>query len=368
MYRTNWKGWTVAVFVRLWSGVVATLAAGAPGAATQQILEVEMDAGREIAGGLEYSFDNAVVDYGRRLVLVSEAADPLAVTAYSLDDGSVQGVFGGGRAGNGPGELMHLSATAVGPDGVFMSGRGRVLYWSWSGALLYQWTPTAPGARVLCALNGRPAVALQKGVVFRGDDGESVALGGEAQTWLRMATPTRAAMSDAAHAYAAIKMACADSSAYVLTDTDHVLTEYKMGAELRSVAMPAELVEAARKRMESSGDVFLPNGEPARNFRKFGYRDLFMAADGRLVIRTYGVAAGAVVDPATGCYALLRDRYRWGGRSYAGMFGDSIVTLESSREPMTRRIVNGKRVPVHTSDDSYIFVRPVRPASGEPCS
>ncbi len=158
--------------MRLGAGVVVALAAGAT-AAAQQILEVDLDAGRKLAGGPEYSFnsDNAVVDYGRRLVLVTEAADPLAVTAYSLDDGLVQHVFGGGRAGDGPGELTQVLATAVGPSGVFVLGPGRVLHWSWSGALLHQWRlPLPPDA--LCALNDRPAVPLQHGgVVFRGDDG-----------------------------------------------------------------------------------------------------------------------------------------------------------------------------------------------------
>ena len=42
-----------------------------------------------------------------------------------------------------------------------------------------------PGAFALCALNGRPAVPLQqKGLVFRGDDGESVALGGKSELGL----------------------------------------------------------------------------------------------------------------------------------------------------------------------------------------
>ena len=122
--------------MRIWSAGILALAAGISEAAAQQVLEVDMDAGREVVGGLEYLFGfEAVVDYGRRQVLVTEAADPLAVTAYSLDDGSVQSVFGGGPAGDGPGELKHVDAVALGPDGVLVAGIGRVLYWSWSGAL-----------------------------------------------------------------------------------------------------------------------------------------------------------------------------------------------------------------------------------------
>ena len=341
----------------LWSIGVVALATGASEAATQQILEVDMDAGREIAGGLEYLFGfEAVVDYGRRQVLVTEVTDPLAVTAYSLDDGSVQGVFGGGPAGDGPGELAYMEAVALGPDGVFMAGGRRVLYWSWSGALVYQWTPTAPRTNALCAFNGRPAVPLQQGMVFRDDDGESVALDGETGLEFDFSAGS---VTDVTRASSSTFLACADSVAYKLDGYNHVLTEHKLGAEPRVVAIPAEVMEAARKRMEaSSGSGF-----------DYGYRNLFLTDDGRLVVETHTWdVSGAVVDRATGCYALLKNDTRPGSRRYAGMFGDSVVTFEASREPMTTTMLRGKRYPVFSTDKSYIFVRPVRPTSGEPCS
>ena len=350
-----------AAVMRIGCGVVVALAAsaGAPETAAQQILEVDMDAGRELVGGIEYLFDSrtAVVDYDRRLVLVSEAADPLAVTAYSLDDGSVRGVFGGGRPGDGPGELTEVQATAVGPDGVFVAGFGRVLHWSWSGALLGQWRPTAPGAHAVCALNSRPAVPLHpKGLVFRGDDGESVALGGEASARFDWKLPDDLLSSYSA--YSSTLMTCADSAAYVLYSTGHTLTEYKARAEPRLIAMPAELAEAARERMESS----------TQNVFSHGYSKLFLADDGRLVVTTlaYGLA-GAVVDRATGCYALLKNKPDPPVWSYVGMFADSLVTLEGSRQPTTM-VLDGKERRVFVGDETHIFVRPVRPASDEPCN
>ena len=348
--------------MRLWSIGVVALATGASEAATQQILEVDMDAGREIVGGLEYLFGfEAVVDYGRRQVLVTEVTDPLAVTAYSLDDGSVQGVFGGGPAGEGPGELESVEAVALGPDGVLVAGSGRVLYWSWSGTLLHQWRPTTPRTHALCAFNGRPAVLLQQGLVFRDDDGESVALDGEARPELDFSAVhiKAASYQEVVTASRLTFLACADSVAYRLDGYNHVLTEHKLGAEPRVVAIPAEVMEAARKRMEASSGSFFD----------WGYKSLFLADDGRLVVETptWGVT-GAVVDRTTGCYALLKDDTRPGARSYVGMFGDSVVTLEASREPTTTMMVKGKRHPVFSTDPAYIFVRPVRPTSGEPCS
>ena len=338
------------------AGIVA-LATGASAAAPQQVLEVDMNAGREIVGGLEYLFGlEAVVDYDRRQVLITEVTDPLAVTAYSLDDGSVQGVFGGGPAGDGPGELTQVEAVALGPDGVLVAGGRRVLYWGWSGTLLHQWTPTAPRTNTLCAFNGRPTVPLQRGMVFRGDDGESVALDGEAGLEFDFSAGS---VTDVTRASSSTFLACADSVAYRLDGYNHVLTEHKLGAEPRVVAIPAEVTEAARKRMEaSSGSGF-----------DYGYNNLFLTDDGRLVVETHtwGVT-GAVVDRATGCYALLQNDTSPSSRSYVGMFGDSVVTLEASREPMKTMVVKGKRYPVFSTDRSYIFVRPVRSTSGEPCS
>ena len=319
-------------------------AAGAPTVA-QQILEVDTNAGRQVAGGEEYSFDHAVVDYDRRLVLASEAGDPLAVTAYSLDDDSVRHVLGGGR-GDGPGELMYLAAIAVGPEGVFAAGRHRVLYWSWSGVLRHQWTPTAPNTRRLCALDGRPAVALQEGVALRGDDGETVAIGGEARTSLNLGAfrslseVSESAVDAVVDRYYTVQLACADSLAYVLTGMVHSLVKYQQGAEPRTIAMPPELVEAARWRMEVD------------EWKNTGYSSLFLAADGRLVVTTNNTrVAGALLDRATGCWTLLKENPLTSFVRYVGMFGDSVVTAERSREPMETRTMDGRRVPVFSSDN-----------------
>jgi len=344
--------------MRSFLGAMVVSSASVLNMTAQQILEVDIDAGRELAGGPEYVFDarGASVDYGRRLVLAAEIVDPLVVRAYSLEDGSVQGAFGKSQPGDGPGELASVYETAVGPDGVFVSGPGKVLYWSWSGALLHEWSPAAPMTHRLCSLDGRPAVALQEGVMFRDDDGEDVALGGEARRWLRPARLTRAASAAAMDHYVSVRLACAGSSAYVLAGMDHVLTEYRQGADPRVVPMPAELVDVASEIFEVTS-------------RAWGYGEMFLADDGRLVItaRTNNELARAVVDPETGCYALLKQRRTVSSLTYVGMFADSVVVFESSREP-TVTVIDGRQVAVYSTEASYIFVRPVRPVSGEPCS
>lgn len=154
-------------------------------------------------------------------------------------------------------------------------------------------------------------------------------------------------------------MACAGAAAYVLDGCRHVLTEYKTGEEPRVIAMPAEIVDLARKNMESNSETLFT----------YGYNNLFLAEDGRLVVEIGGLyeLAGAVVDPMTGCYALLHHKPRPPGWTFVGMFGDSVVTLEGNRRPATRT-VRGRQVAVYDPTMTHVFVRPVRAVSGEPCS
>ena len=119
--------------------------------------------------------------------------------------------------------------------------------------------------------------------------------------------------------------------------------------------MPPELVETVRQTMKTL---------ERRNI----YRNLFLTDDGRLVITTEtSRLAGALLDRKTGCWALLKENPWTSFIEYVGMFGDSVVTAEMSREPMTRT-VNGRRVRAYSSDNTHIFVRPVRTVAGEPCS
>ena len=344
------------------------LASGGP-ALAQAVLELDLEAGRPVLDSPEYQFrDFGAVDYERRLVYAVESMEPLAVAAYSLDDGSVVGRYGG-RKGEGPGELLQIQSVSLSPQGVFAVGGAVVNHWAMSGELLYQWRPVAPGVRTICSMGGRAAVAGQQGVVVRAEDGRSIAIGADS---LRGAIYGRTDRYAAAAnlKYRRTLMACAGSVAYVLSD--HVITVYRSGESVRQIPVPPEVEEVARRREAQR----LPGLASARFF---GYDKLLVADGGHLVLTTLldPEITGAVIDPATGCYELLRTDKTRHSRHVLGMMADSVVFVEVVAEPKTElvngqlravtRIVRGKPTEVVALRPRGIAIRPVRLVSGERC-
>lgn len=344
------------------------LVSGGP-ASAQAVLELDLEAGRRALDSPEYQFrEFGAVDYERRLVYAVESMEPLAVAAHALDDGSVVGRYGG-REGEGPGELLLIEGVSLSPQGVFAAGGAVVNHWATSGALLYQWRPVAPGVRTICSMDGSAAVAGQQGVVVRAKDGRSVAIGADT---LRTAVygPTGRDAAAARTRYRRTLMSCADSVAYVLSD--HVITAYRPGESARRIPVPPEVEEVARRREAQR----LP-GLPSATF--FGYDRLLVADRGQLVLTTLlnPEIAGAVIDPATGCYELLKTNKTRHSRHVLGMMADSVVFVDVVAEPKTElvngrlrpatRMVRGKATEVVSLRPRGIAIRPVRLVSGERC-
>ena len=342
----------------------------------QAVMELDLEAGRDIVGGPEHQFRafGGAVDYDRRLVYAVEALEPLAVTAYSLDDGAMVRRYGG-RKGEGPGELLTIDGVALGAGGVFAAGGAVVNHWSLSGELLYQWRPVAPGVGTICSLAGRPAVAGQEGVVVRADDGRSIARGAEtlsAGLQAGSGVPGEATMR-----YLHFRMSCNDSVAYVLAD--HKITAYSPGGGVRQIPVPSKIEEIVRKRQQEATS--LPG---YRTITPNPYSRMVTTADGRLFVAISDLGmAGAIVDPATGCYELLKTTFSRGGRHVLrgrrvlGLAADSLIFVDVVSEPDTE-LVNGKRqavtmdvrgrpVQVFSISSQSIAVRPLRLVSGQPC-
>ena len=322
----------------------------------QAVMELDLEAGRDIVGGSEHQFRAfGAVEYDRRLVYAVEALDPLAAAAYSLDDGAIVATYGG-KKGEGPGELVLVQGVAMSPEGVFVAGRGVVNHWALSGELLYQWRPVAPSVRALCSLAGQPAVIGPEGVVVRADDGASVERRG-------------AALGTAWETLSGIRMACADAVAYVLAN--HAISAYSPEGGVRQIPVPPEVEDIARKREATR----LPE-YPTGRFAPYGR--MVTTADGRLfVASTHPEIAGAIVDPATGCYELLKTDPVPGGRHVLGLMADSLIFVDIVSEPATElvdgkwqtvtRNVGGRTLPVHSRSPRSIAMRPLRLVSGQRC-
>ena len=333
----------------------------------QAVMELDLEAGRDIVGGPEQQFGGfGAVDYDRRVVYAVEALEPLAVTAFSLDDGSIARRYGGVK-GEGPGELLKIDGVALGAGGVFVAGGAVVNHWSLSGELLYQWRPVAPAVRTICSLAGRPAVAGQENVVVRADDGRSIVTGpGTPNSQVRAGSGVP---PGATRRYDELRVSCSDSVAYVLAD--HKITAYSPGGRVRQIPVPPEVEEIARKREATR----LP-GYPMGRLAPYGR--MVTTADGRLfVANTHPTIAGAIVDPTTGCYELLKTDSAPGGRHVLGLMADSLIFVDIVSEPATElvdgewqtvtRNVGGRTLPVYSRSPRSIAMRPLRLVSGQPC-
>ncbi len=166
--------------------------------------------------------------------------------------------------------------------------------------------------------------------------------------------------------YLHFRMSCDDSVAYVLTN--HKITAYSPGGGVRQIPVPPEVDEIVRKRQREA--VSLPGYQTVT---VPPYNGMVTTADGRLFVAIGPPQmAGAIVDPATGCYELVRvasssdGRRLLRGRRVLGLAADSLIFVDVVSEPETE-MMNGKAVEVWAMSSQSIAIRPLRLVSGQPC-
>ena len=166
--------------------------------------------------------------------------------------------------------------------------------------------------------------------------------------------------------YLHFRMSCDDSVAYVLTN--HKITAYSPGGGVRQIPVPPEVDEIVRKRQREA--VSLPG---YRTVTVPPYNGMVTTADGRLFVAIADLEmAGAIVDPATGCYELVKAASGPGrrrvlrGRRVLGLAADSLIFVDVVSEPETA-MMNGKAVEVWAMSSQSIAIRPLRLVSGQPC-
>lgn len=90
-----------------------------------------------------------------------------------------------------------------------------------------------------------------------------------------------------------------------------------------------------------------------------------MDTNGDLVLASSnGGVPGAIVDPDTGCYGVLRNREYQLHREFLGIYRDSALVFHRDREQVT---VAGEKVVTLYAEARQISLNPIRRVSGEPC-
>lgn len=322
--------------------VIAVSAPWAVPAVAQQILEADPEAGRVLIDGPFRAISPTPwmvgISEDTRTLYLHDWEEPEGVMAFSFDTGEwVRTVPI--RRGDGPSELRWItSITPASDGGMYVSGAERVLEFDSVGGLERDWSVHDLTGRNVCEMDGRPAVISEAGhLVRRGANGEDEVIG----EWT-LGTTLRAA-------YLRTLLACSDGTAYVMT----VPESGPIGS--------FSVLRQGRPVGELETALFL---EKPEDWRRSGFLTYGDSRGNIVVVTPDNQAWGAVIDPRTGCYAVLRNTGRSGFGSLAGIYADSAVVLHRDYEEFR----DGRRTVVRVYDvAARVSLVPFRRTSGNPC-
>ncbi len=336
----------------------------------QQVLEVDYDAGRIIIDdewrGLRSHF--VAVDWDRATLYAADSEEPEGIMAFSLETGEWLRTIGTPR-GDGPHEFpWGRKGIAIAPGGgLYVSGDLRVIEYSAEGTPVNSWRPEAPTLQRVCNLNGVPAVPTQGGVVRRGTEGTSEPVGPvEAQG-------RRVGGNDIEGVYRRLRsarIACHGSVAFVSMPFGAAgpdsLFVYDLNGQHGRLAVPVEDASGRRSCMIAAQR--RPDGSIAEPERPCPHwsRNTRLSADDRGNLVMLGLdqtTRGAIINPETGCYALIRGSSDH-PHSPVAVYADSVLVYRHSFEKSTK----GDQTRIHITDSATgVSIHPLRRVSGEPC-
>ncbi len=328
-------------------------AAGCGSLAAQLVVEIDPVAGRDVIDddyrAISIVHRDVAVDHDRSILYVRDAEEPNGVMAFSMVTGRWIRTYPA-PTGDGPRELGDgiVSLAAKADGGLYVSGWLRVLQYDAAARFVSSWQPRAPPRRAICDLDGEPAIPTVGGVVRRGPAGEDESVGAAAQTEYEIRAPTIEEGVAEAQRLSSARLSCTERTAYVVLSyeigPDSVFVYTRDGRTGR-LDLPTDFVEG-----------------PSPWNRRLAPSD-----DGRGNVVLAGRDAevpGAIIDPESGCYAVLRHGQPTIYREFMGVFRDSALVFHRDREESTEA---GRRVVTLYSDARQVSLRPLRRVSGEPC-
>ena len=345
--------------------IAATL--GLPSADAQQVLEIDTAAGRVIIDD-EWrairTIGDMPLDRTRAILYANDDEEPEAVMAFSLETGEwIRTVPT--PTGGGPRELERgMSGMTLGRDGrLYVAGYVRVLEFDPLGQYVNNWRPRAEVVMDVCEFDGQPAIVASSGVIRRGPDGTDESFGSSIVD--RRATTTRetpTGYSRTTSGYSP-RIACTDDTAYVVTtnaeSSDSVFVYHRNG-EMATLAVPTEFTDPGDdcKVKRSFGATVLEF--PCTNWA----RERRPTLDGQgnlLLLGRHEEVPGAIIDPETGCYAVVRKPDLSWDYDALHIYQDSALVFyyaswENDRGGFTM-----------SSAADRVSLHPLRRVSGEPC-
>lgn len=335
--------------------LLATLAVPAGGSA-QQIVEIDYSVGRTIIDDEWRAINPAevVTDWTRGLLYVQDKEEPDGVMVFSLETGEWVRTIPTPR-GDGPFEFSQGTASMASArdGGLYISGLRRVITYDPDGVPVSTWTPRAAMRKAVCDLGGKPTVPVLNGVLRY----ETETIGSGASSGVAITAGSEEEGLAIARVILTSRIACTEDRAFVVMtydegpDSVHV---YHANGEAGRIAVPTDFAYDDEWKCEI-------NGQPCPPWSRM----LRPSLDDRGNLVLFGIdrrTAGAIINPETGCYAILRkDPLNDGARLPVRVRGDSAVVFQQdSRER------NGRRQ-VFMGSTNKVSVHPLRRTSGEPC-
>ena len=340
----------------------------------QEIVEIDLEAGRTIIDDEYRSLygGRVAVDWTRGLLYGDDREEPDGFMVFSLVTGEwIRTVFA--PTGDGPGELTNgKTGLALAPNGgLYISGYLRVLEFDSLGTRINTWTPVRPATKGVCDFGGEPAVPTQGGVVRRGPEYQDQNIGPVAtgQRGSAITGPRQEAMAIGLALLSDTRIACSDDAAYVFTAIDNepgTLTVYQRDGTVSRLTVPPEDAKegGCSIREIRNGQRVIQRGGSCQHWSRRA--QVSFDGHGNLVMLGAGALThGAIINPQTGCYALIRTKQRFLKRPVS-IRSDSVLVYHLYYEETVRADGSIHR-DVRPNSAPKVTLNPIRRVSGEPC-
>lgn len=355
-------------------GVVGSLVLAGGMATAQEIVEIDMESGRAIIDSEYRSLysGRAVVDWDRGLLYGDDNEEPEGIMVFSLKTGEWVRTIRTPR-GDGPGEFSNgRTGMALAPDGgLYVSGYVRVIEFDSLGARIRTWSPTRPPTRWVCNFGNEPAVPTQGGVVRRGPNYEDQKIGPvrTTQGGIAINAPREDALGIGFALLDDTRIACSEDAAFVFTAQDNepgTLLVYRMDGTVDEITVPPEEARegGCAIREIRNGQRVIRRGGRCQHWSRRA--QLTLDEHGNLVLLgAGGLTHGAIINPETGCYALIRARTRY-LRAPVAIRGDSALVFHHDYTE-TVQPDGGIARTVRQNSSVKVTMNPIRRHGGEPC-
>lgn len=295
------------------------------------------------------------IDHTRRVLYVHDLEEPNGIMAFSLETGEWLRTIRF-PVGEGPGELRGFGGIELAPEGsVYLWRYPKAILVNAMGAVVDEWRPDVTSLWMdMCVFGAEPAVPAPHGIIRRGAGGrdETMDIQPVDRGGLQAVTPEEAVA--ALRVSANMRLSCTDDAAFVVpnhpADPGAIVVYTRSGMTDRFEAPPA-ILEPPVTGADGRVDVLSDDGQ------------------GNMVLiarEPSGRFPGALMDPKSGCHALLRNPRVQSYRQFAGIHADSALVFHLDHEEEVR---DGKRI-IHIRERANrVTLHPlVHDGGGERCT